>query len=169
MNMKKLKIILLLFAISLFTVSAQSQIDRNRVQLNAGVGISGWGIPIYVGMDFGINTDITLGFEGSFRNYNENYSSVKYNSTILGISGNLNYHFNRVLDIPRQWDFYAGLNVGFYNWNTPNGYPGDGNSRLGLGLQVGGRYFLSETIGLNLEVGGGNAFSGGKFGLTFLF
>jgi len=167
--MKKIKIILLLFAISLYTISAQAPINRNRVQLNAGVGISGWGIPLYVGMDFGINSDITLGFEASFRNYNENYTNIKYNSTILGISANANYHFNRVLDIPREWDFYAGLNVGFYSWQSPDGYPGNGNSRPGFGLQIGGRYFISETIALNLEVGGGNAFSGGKFGLTFIF
>ena len=167
--MKKLRIILVLFAISIFTISAQTPINRNRVQLNAGVGLSGWGIPLYVGMDFGITQDITLGFEGSFRNYNENYFDVKYNSTILGISGNGNYHFNRVLNMPREWDFYAGLNIGFYIWESPDGYPGNGSSRPGLGAQIGGRYFLSDTFGLNLEVGGGNAFSGGKFGLTFLF
>ena len=120
-------------------------------------------------MDFGISNDVTLGFEGSFRNYRENYSNNKYNSTILGISGNFNYHFNRVLEIPSIWDFYAGLNIGFYAWTSPNDYPGDGDSGLGLGLQIGGRYFISDNLGLNLEVGGGNAFSGGKFGLTFLF
>jgi len=38
---------------------------------------------------------------------------------------------------------------------------------LGLGAQVGGRYYISNKVALNLEFGGGNAFSGGKFGLTF--
>ena len=167
--MKKLSIIILFTVVSLFSVNAQAPLDRGGAQLNAGVGFSNWGIPLYVGMDFGVSDDITLGFEASFRNYKENYSSTKYNSTILGISGNFNYHFNRVLDIPSIWDFYAGLNIGFYAWTSPNDYPGDGDSGLGLGLQIGGRYFISDNVGLNLEVGGGNAFSGGKFGLTFLF
>lgn len=167
--MKKLSVIVLISVISLFAVSAQAPLGNGGVQLNAGVGFSGWGIPVYVGMDFGISNDVTLGFEGSFRNYRENYSNNKYNSTILGISGNFNYHFNRVLEIPSIWDFYAGLNIGFYAWTSPNDYPGDGDSGLGLGLQIGGRYFISDNLGLNLEVGGGNAFSGGKFGLTFLF
>jgi hypothetical protein len=129
--MKKLSIIILLSAISLFTVKAQNQLSNGRVQLNAGVGFSGWGVPIYVGMDFGVSRDITLGFEGSFRNYRENYKDIKYHSTILGISGNGNYHFNRVLNIPSNWDFYAGLNIGFYAWTSPTDYEGDGDSSLG--------------------------------------
>jgi hypothetical protein len=168
-KMKKLSIMLLLSAISLFAVTAQDPLDKGRVQLNAGVGFSGWGVPIYVGMDFGVSRDITLGFEVSYRHYKENYSDTKYNSSILGISGNANYHFNRIMKIPDNWDFYAGLNIGFYAWTSPYGYPGEGDSGLGLGLQVGGRYFISENFGLNLEVGGGNAFSGGKFGITVIF
>ena len=78
--MKKLSIILLLSVISFFTVSAQSPLYKGRVQLNAGVGFSGWGVPLYVGMDFGVSQDITLGFEGSFRNYKENYTDTKYHS-----------------------------------------------------------------------------------------
>lgn len=167
--MKKLSIILLLSVITLFTVSAQSPLDKGGVQLNAGVGFSGWGVPLYIGLDFGVGSDITLGVEGSFRNYNEKYFNDHYRSTILGISGNGNYHFNRVLDIPSNWDFYAGLNIGFYAWTSPDGYLGEHTSGLGLGLQVGGRYFISDNFGLNLEVGGGNAFSGGKFGITVLF
>jgi outer membrane immunogenic protein len=167
--MKKLSIILLLSVISLFTVSAQSPLQKGRVQLNTGVGFSGWGVPVYFGMDFGVSRDFTLGFEGSFRNYKENYSETKYQSTILGISGNGNYHFNRIMNIPSNWDFYAGLNVGFYVWSSPYGYPGEGDSGVGLGAQIGGRYFITDHFGLNLEFGGGNAFSGGKFGITYIF
>ena len=167
--MKKAGIILLLSVISLITVSAQSPLQNGRVQFNAGIGFSGWGVPLYAGMDFGVGKDITLGFEGSYRHFNENYKENHYNSTILGISGNGNYHFNRVLNIPSNWDFYAGLNVGFYAWTSPYDYPGEGDSGLGLGLQVGGRYFINDNFGLNLEVGGGNAFSGGKFGITVVF
>jgi len=167
--MKKLYILLFLFTVSLVAVRAQSPLDKGRVQLNTGLGFSGWGIPLYVGMDFGVSRDITLGFEGSFRHYNENYKDQKYNSTILGFSGNGNYHFNRILNIPNNWDFYAGLNVGFYAWSSPNDYDGDGSSGLGLGVQIGGRYFINDNFGLNLEVGGGNAFSGGKFGITVIF
>ncbi len=166
--MKKPIIIILLSVFTLFTVSAQSPLENGRKQLNAGLGFSGWGVPLYVGMDFGVSHDITLGLEASFRSYKEKYDNLYYNNYIIGFSGNGNYHFNRVLDIPSNWDFYAGLNVGFYGWSSPSDYPGDGNSGFGLGAQIGGRYFFSDSFGINLEFGGGNAFSGGKFGITIV-
>lgn len=65
--------------------------------------------------------------------------------------------------------FYAGGNVGFYFWTSPDGYTGNRSSTLGIGAQVGVRYFVSNAVALNFEVGGGNAFSGGKLGLTFKY
>ena len=79
---------------------------------------------------------------------------------------NGNYHFNTLLDIPTNWDFYAGLNLGFYFWNSDDDYPGTRSSGLALGGQIGGRYYFSKKFGINLEAGGANAFSGGKFGVT---
>jgi hypothetical protein len=62
---------------------------------------------------------------------------------------------------------YAGLNIGFYSWRYDRNYIGQRYTGLGWGGQVGGRYFLSEKVGINLEFGGGAALSGGKLGLTF--
>jgi hypothetical protein len=160
---------LLTFALILFSslIFAQAPVAKGESQLNAGVGLSSWGIPVYIGLDYGVHPDITVGGELSYRSYQDKYASVNYDHSVIGISGNGNYHFNRVLEIPRKWDFYAGLNLGFYIWSSPNDYHGSHSSGLGLGAQVGGRYFLNDKIGLNLEFGGGNAFSGGKLGLTF--
>jgi outer membrane immunogenic protein len=168
--MKKLSFIIILTAITVFTVGAQSSTEHGNTQLNAGVGFSGWGIPIYVGFDFGVRHDMTLGLQASFRRYDQDYQHIYYNHTILGFSGNGNYHFNRILNIPSNWDFYAGLNIGFYFWSSPTDYPGTGSSSVGLGAQVGGRYFFSDRFGLNLEVGGNSTWnSGGKFGITYRF
>lgn len=145
---------------------AQSPISKGESQINVGVGLSSWGVPVYLGFDYGVHPDITLGAELSFRSYNDNWSSHKYHHSIIGVLGNANYHFNTVLNIPSNWDFYAGLNLGFYSWNSPNDYEGSHTSGLGLGAQIGGRYFFSNKVGVNLEFGGGNAFGGGKFGLT---
>lgn len=167
--MKKISIIILLLIISFSAVNAQAPLAKGGKQLNAGVGFSGWGIPLFAGVDFGIHQDITIGFEGSFRSYSQNIAGTNYGSTIIGISGNGNYHFNRILEIPSKFDFYAGLNLGFYFWSSPSGYTGSGASGLGLGAQVGGRYFFKNNFGLNLELGGGNTTSGGKFGITYIF
>jgi hypothetical protein len=113
-----------------------------------------------------VHKDVTLGAELSYRGYDDNRDKHNYHHSVIGISGNANYHFNTVLNIPSPWDFYAGLNLGFYNWSSPNEYSGSHNSGLGLGAQIGGRYYFSNKVGINLEFGGGNAFSGGKFGIT---
>lgn len=157
-------IIMVLTTIAIF---AQSPLPKGKSQINAGVGFSTWGIPVYLGFDYGVHPDISLGAELSYRGYNDNWHDNDYRHSVIGILGNANYHFNTVLDIPSNWDFYAGLNIGFYSWNSPNDYEGTHTSGLGLGAQIGGRYFFSNKAGINLEFGGGNAFSGGKIGLTF--
>lgn len=164
--MKK-QIITFAFLFFASLIYAQAPVGKGESQLNAGFGLSSWGLPVYIGLDYGVHPDISVGGELSFRSFNDDYANHTYNHSVIGISGNGNYHFNRVLEIPRNWDFYAGLNLGFYIWNSPNDYQGSHSSGLGLGGQVGGRYFFNDKIGLNLEFGGGNAFSGGKLGLTF--
>jgi len=164
--MKKL-LLFIAFALVSGVAFSQSPLSKGRSQLNVGVGLTGWGVPVYLGFDYGASRDLTVGAEMSYRSYNENWKSNRYRHNIIGLSGNVNYHFNTVLNIPRNWDLYAGLNLGFYVWSSPDSYDGDHRTGLGLGAQVGGRYYFNDKIGVNLEFGGGNAFSGGKFGLTF--
>ena len=158
----------LLFALLISaTVIFAQPISKGQSQLNLGVGFSSWGVPVYLGFDHGVSNDFTLGLEVSYRGYDDDWKHDKYHHSIIGFSGNANYHFNRVLNIPSPWDFYAGLNVGFYSLNSPKDYNGSHTSGLGLGGQIGGRYYFSNKVGINLEFGGGNAFGGGKIGLTF--
>jgi hypothetical protein len=157
------KILLILSFLSIATLSqAQYALDKGKLQLNAGLGLSNWGLPVYVGLDYGVHKDISVGGEISFRNYSPRF----YSYNIIGISANGNYHFNYLLKIPKQWDLYAGLNLGFFVWTgdvTQRGSP------LGVGAQVGGRYYFTDKFGFNLELGGGNAFGGGKIGITYKF
>jgi outer membrane immunogenic protein len=163
--MKK-QIIIFLLLMTTSVIFAQGPISKGQSQINVGVGLSSWGVPVYFGLDYAVHPDITLGGELSFRSYNDNWNHDKYHHSIIGILGNANYHFNTILDIPSPWDFYAGLNLGFYSWSSPNDYEGSHTSGLGLGAQIGGRYYFSNKVGINLEFGGGNTFSSGKFGLT---
>ena len=165
--MKKLILSIALITLVSFAFS-QSPLPKGKKQFNAGVGFSGWGVPIYAGMDFAVHNDVSLGFELSYRSYGENWSGYKFRHQIFGIYGNGNYHFNTILNIPSNWDFYAGLNIGFNVWNTTGDfdYNGGSSSGLGLGGQIGGRYYFSQKFGLNLEFGGGNSTNGGKFGIS---
>lgn len=166
--MKKINILTTVFLMWISMVTfAQSPLPVGKSQLNVGVGLSEWGVPVYLGIDHSVHKDITLGGEFSYRSYREKWDSDYYRHNIMGFSGNGNYHFNSVFNIPRNWDLYAGLNAGFFVWSSPSTYGGSHSSGLGLGAQVGARYYFNNSLGINLEVGSGNAFSGGKLGLTF--
>jgi len=109
-----------------------------------------------------LGKSFTIGAEASFRSYDY----VGYSFTIIGISGNVNYHLNDVLNMPKNMDLYGGLNIGYYLYNTPSGYLGAGLSTLGISGQVGYRYFFSNKIAGNIELGGGSTTAGGKLGIT---
>lgn len=164
--LQKIALVLFLTFASL-TCRPQYMLDKGNTQLNAGFGFSSWGLPVYVGLDHGVHQDISVGGEFSFRSYNRGWGGYHYRHNIFGISVNGNYHFNTLLEIPKEWDLYAGLNVGFYVWSYPSDYRGEHVSGLGLGLQLGGRYYFTDKFGLNLELGGGNAFSSGKIGISY--
>ena len=162
------KNILLIILISIGTVIiAQGPIDKGESQINFGLGLSTYGLPVYAGFDVGVHEDVTVGGEVSYRSYHNSYYYIKYTHTIIGISGNANYHFNNILEIPSNFDAYAGLNVGFYIWSSSDDYIGDGASGLGIGAQIGGRYYFTDRLSVNLEFGGGSYVSSGKLGLTF--
>jgi len=146
-------------------ISAQNPLPKGKADLNAGFGFSNYGLPIYVGFDYGVHKDITIGGELCFRAYHDGY----YHNRGVGISFNGNYHFNTIMHIPSNWDFYAGLNLGYTFWNYDHNYHGNDYYDFGLGAQIGGRYFFTNKFGINLELGGGAGSSGGKFGITYKF
>jgi len=172
-----MKKIILIIAFGFISAAsfAQAPLQEGGIQLNGGVGISGsdWGIPVYFGLDYGIARDWTIGGQISFQTNEEPYhhnNGIYYydNSSVIGIGGNGNYHFNRILDIPSNFDFYAGANLTLFIWSYDNHDYHSDNDALGLGLQVGGRYFFNDKFGLNLELGGNSGTtSGAKFGVTF--
>lgn len=163
----KVSLIAILLTLGFLTVNAQAPIGVGEAQINAGLGFSSSGVPVYAGFDIGVHEDITVGGEISFRSFNDSYQETTYNHTMIGIAGNANYHLNTLLELPREWDVYGGLNLGFYIVNTSDsGYGGTADSGFGLGAQVGGRYYFNEKFGINLEFGGGSTFSGGKVGIS---
>jgi outer membrane immunogenic protein len=160
--MKKLIFGLLLLGAT--SIMAQSPISPGQKQLNAGFGISTWGLPVYVGVDFGVAQDFSLGGVVSYRGYNDGFGD--WSIMTFGMNGN--YHFDNLLDLSSDWNVYGGLTLGYYVWNTPNGYTGNQNSGLGLDAQIGTRYFFSKSFAANLELGGGTI-GGGKLGITKKF
>lgn len=175
--MKKLLLVALM--LTAITTFSQGNLNKGDLQLNGGIGFSGWGMPVYGGIDYGVGKNFTVGGDLSYRGYSDKGGYYKYSYKVIGIGVNGNYHFNEVLEIPNEWDVYGGATLGYYIWKNSAKYngPGEdiyygnnynyaGSSGLGLGLQIGGRYFFTNKFGVNLEVGGGSVF-GGKLGITY--
>lgn len=172
--MKKRILFFVMVCFVSFASVAQAPLEKGAMQINTGIGLSSWGLPVYGGLEYGIGNNISVGGELSYRSKSESYNPGKWKTSYTSISGLANYHFNEVLNIPSQFDFYAGLSLGYSIFNSKydgqdlGHYSGSGSSGLYLNAQVGGRYFFSDKIGVNLELGGGNVFSGGKVGVTIL-
>lgn len=158
--MKKLIVLLGVASITLMSFGQKetnTTLDKSKMQWNIGVGLSTWGLPVFLGVDYWLKDDITVGVEGSFR------YSLWSNYATIGASVNANFHFAKYLDLPDNIDLYGGLSAGpyFSNYWTHK-------IRININGQIGGRYHLSETTAVMAELGGGT-FSGGKVGLTFRF
>ena len=157
----------------------QGSLQNKEIQVNGGIGLSSFGLPIYAGLDYGVGKEITIGAEVSYRGYSDKVLGYYDNSyTIIGIGANGNYHFNKILDLPSKFDVYGGLTLNYYIWKNSSKYVGPANqqgfytpnyagfSGIGYGLQIGVRYFFTDKFGVNLEFGGGSL-SGGKLGITY--
>ncbi len=162
----------LFFAVA--TASAQG-LEKNKVQINGGVGLSGWGVPVYLGLDYGIARDFTIGAEASYssKKISEGYLESKYSIFTFGVNGN--YYFDRLLKLPNEFNLYAGATLGYANVSETTTGPSAllpyhtsfAVSGIDLGLQIGGRYFFTKNLGLNLQLGGGIHTFGGRLGLTY--
>jgi hypothetical protein len=137
-------------------VQAQYALQTGKMQFNGGIGInqSIWGFPVYVGLDYGYEKNISFGGELSVRSF---FNSTSY-SSIIGLTANANYHFVELLGIQDIYDVYAGVDLGFYS----------GLNSINVGVHIGGRYYLKKNTAINLELGGGLAFTAGKVGLSIL-
>jgi hypothetical protein len=149
--MKKLTLLFALILSFSLVSMAQSPIGKGGRQFNFGFGF-GSDFPVYASYDFGVHKDITVAPRVAF-----DLNGFDW----LTISGRGDYHFNTLLDIPDNWDFYAGLNLGFRI-----GLSNNWSSGPDLGAQVGGRYYWNEKWGVNVEFGGGSTMAGGGIGLS---
>lgn len=141
--MRKIGLILLLMMmISPAFSQGSAPLYKGQKQLNFGLGSSSDGLPVYAGIDFAFHNDWTAGPVVRF--------IIDDDETGFGALGRVDYHWNRLLEIPSDWDFYLGANVGVISGDEVD---------IDLGLQIGGRWYWSEKWGANLEVGGGTGYN----------
>ncbi len=147
-------------------------LEEGETQLNGGVGLSNWGFPVYVGFDYGLLENLSAGADLSFQTFIEKLNGYKYNHSIYGIEGNLNYHLVERFMIPEEFDFYVGAHVGYFYWDNSNSHRvinGLGTQGTRIGAQVGGRYYFNDYFGINVELAAGMAFYNSRIGITIKY
>ena len=155
--MKKLIILFLLLSLSAYSFSqnGEAPLKKGSKQINFGLGLDSSGLPLYGQMDFAVSNDITVSPMVGF--------TLDGKNSFISFAGYGSYHFNRLLNIPQNWDFYAGVNLGFRLCLSNN----TGTSPLIFGMQTGGRYYWNDHWGVHLELGWSVSRYVGRFGLSY--
>jgi hypothetical protein len=154
--MLKFKMFLALFPLFLFLSAEARQLNEGDFIAGGNVGLAlGWG-GLTVGGSFerGIvddvadNINLSAGLTGIYTSYT--YTSTwSVSHTFIGAMVNLNYY---TPDLDKLQP-YGGLIVGYNLINVEGGYSGSYGSGLGVGAQIGTRYYLSEPMALNFRLG----------------
>jgi hypothetical protein len=183
--MKKTAILIALFIISISSVSAQHFVKgTNVISGLVGLGSSlGWygngtqspalSVNFEHGlMDLGSSGVLSLG--GYFGHKTFRYKGTGYtwswNYNIIGVRGAYHYNAHNV----DKLDLYGGLMISYNllkykekydNSTTPMTQTGNYKNRAGMTAFVGGRYFFTNSLAGNVELGYGVAYL--NLGLSF--
>lgn len=157
-------------------------------QINFGIELQGYGIPIYAGMDFGVGEFITIGpriiFETQGETIKDTWGGVDVvttsRTTIAIPSFRGDYHFSgHINGLPEELDIYGGLTLGFVMYRSSYEVTWDGEVQENLSEapspsvnpklwgQLGARYFFAENWGVQLEFTSYG--TDGAVGMTYRF
>lgn len=169
------KLVFAIIAICAMQVS-NAQVEQGNVLLSLGVGISpsfysGGGYtsttpPIEVAGEYAVTDAITAGLFAGYAGaeFRSGAFGFDYSYILGGAVGN--YHFVN----SEKFDAYGGVKLGYLSISadavgTTNPAFTSEASGILYGGQLGARYWISEAIGLNVELGYGVATLRG--GITF--
>ena len=141
--------------------------------LNAGIGLGTYGyggLGFGGSLEFGVTDAISVGPLVGYSSTSEGYlglGNYKFSTLTIGARGS--YHLSDLLKINSdKIDLYAGLGLGYHNFHSNySGYSGSYGSGITFLAHLGGRYYLSDNIGIFAELGSG--FSTLHAGVAFKF
>ncbi|MBL6445922.1 hypothetical protein JMN32_06360 [Fulvivirga sp. 29W222] len=173
--LKKCLLLALLSGVSFLAKAQGFGPNPGMKQLNFGLGASVYGVPVYVGMDFGVSDKITIGPRISYRGYSERYGiygKIRYSVTNISFRGD--YHFGgHISGLPSELDLYGGLSAGYTIWS--DNYSGPyadlidiESSRAFLAAQAGARWYFHPNWAANAEFSG-SYLAGLEVGLSYKF
>lgn len=146
------------------TSKAQDGYAEGNIDLFVDFGFTtGLGIvPVTVGGNYMVLDFLSVGAEIGFRmdNYKLYFSPALGTQKFKRKGGCIitrgDYHFNDLLDLPGEFDVFAGIDigVGFYGEGKYDIYTYDGTNVYFLaGPHIGGKWFFSEKFGIHAITG----------------
>ena len=126
------------------------------------------GIPLFIGGDYMVTDEISIGAEFVRINYRDRFfgTDIRYKGASFGVR--VAYHFMHLLDLPDEnIDLYGGIFLGYIGWNYEYDSPITGFDEFGsitYNFFAGARYMFIERLGGFGEFGYGITLL--KLGLT---
>lgn len=170
--MKTTKTLFALFVLCVASMAANAQSFGDNKIFSAGIGLLGSPFvfsgsdvtmpPIQLSLEVPFKENIgiggVVGYAGS--EYKILGGAVKYSYILVGARGN--YHFAEAVGLSDdKIDLYGGLTLGYNiasgKWDGPGSVPVGSAGGFLWGLSAGGRYYLSDKVGVNAELGYGIA------------
>lgn len=139
------KLIYTLVLIGAFqSIQAQSFEGKGDKKLNAGYEIYGYGSGLTATFDYGLSNLFSIGAGAT--------AFLESDENDYYIFTRANVHLGIALDLPSEFDIYPGFELGYLS-----------SEKMGYGVFVGFRYFVSKKVGLYAELG-----TCGSAGVSFL-
>lgn len=142
----------------------------------AGIGTSGWGIPVFARYEHPIANNITIGGSVSYQAHTENFLGEKWKNSFKIIEVRGSYHFNEMININDSWDLFAGLGIGYISmsskfkgnvYGVDIDYSGSAPGGIAPSFHLGGRYFINEKFAVNMDIGA-STLSAYNLGVTIM-
>lgn len=146
-------------------------------QLNFGFEFDGYGLPVYLGLDFGVAEMITIGPRIMFASESNRIAGYDNRWSVILPSFRGDYHFSgHINELPSELDIYGGASVGVamvsYEYDYIDGFGNEreaegSDSELELWIQLGARYYFTPKWAVQLEFASYG--TNGSLGVSYKF
>jgi hypothetical protein len=144
--------------------------------VNFGLYGTNWGVGVMASANFSIVENITVGplVSLAFDVDPVGFSGYRYTHTIFGIGGKVDYYLNDVINLPSEFDVYAGGNAGYFLVATSSNFDSDQHhlyrssrsNNVFVQAEAGGRYYFKDNLAVFAEVSVGWPSNGARAGLS---
>jgi hypothetical protein len=116
-----------------------SPVGIGELQFNTGLQVEDPNTIVFFGLDIGVEKNVTVG------------TNIKFSSGLMesryGVETRVDYHFNEILNLKRNWDIFAGFRADL--WFATKISTFDINYKL----DIGGRWYWNDHWGIQAAVG----------------